>query len=89
MKRRGANGGDYYSFQLKEKFFDTYKVGVVYWPIVQTVNFAFVPARNQVIFVSFFSMVWSTFMAYIQHLEVQRLKEQKIEKAKRKAVMVK
>lgn len=58
---------------MKEKFFDTYKVGVIYWPIVQTVNFAFVPARNQVIFVSFFSMVWSTFMAYIQHLEIQRM----------------
>lgn len=80
---------------MKEKFLDTYKVGVVYWPIVQTLNFAFVPARNQVIFVSFFSMVWSTFMAYIQHLEVERLRQEKAEIAavvkpkKPKAVMVK
>lgn len=68
----------------------------MYWPIVQTINFGFVPARNQVMFVSFFSMVWSTFMAYIQHLEVERLRKQpptpttptaKVKKPK--AVMVK
>lgn len=79
------------SWQVKEKFFDTYKVGVIYWPIVQTVNFGFVPARNQVIFVSFFSMVWSTFMAYVQHLETKRSLEKNLEqkKSKKKAVFVK
>lgn len=78
-------------WQVKEKFFDTYKVGVIYWPIVQTVNFGFVPARNQVIFVSFFSMVWSTFMAYVQHLETKRSLEKNLEqkKSKKKAVFVK
>lgn len=85
--------------EVKEKFLDTYKVGVVYWPIVQTINFGFVPARNQVIFVSFFSMVWSTFMAYMQHLELKRLEQQKVveeeeaqkikKKKKMKAVMAK
>lgn len=79
------------SWQVKEKFLDTYKVGVIYWPIVQTVNFGFVPARNQVIFVSFFSMVWSTFMAYVQHLETKRSLEKNLEqkKSKKKAVFVK
>lgn len=70
--------------QVKEKFWDTYKVGVIYWPCVQTVNFAFVPARNQVIFVSFFSMLWSTFMAYMKHMEIERLKQRKLEKKEKK-----
>lgn len=54
-------------------------------------NFGFVPARNQVIFVSFFSMVWSTFMAYVQHLETKRSLEKNLEqkKSKKKAVFVK
>lgn len=94
-----GKGKEEAKLEVKEKFLDTYKVGVVYWPIVQTINFGFVPARNQVIFVSFFSMVWSTFMAYMQHLELKRLEQQKVveeeeaqkikKKKKMKAVMAK
>ncbi|KAH8318128.1 hypothetical protein KR074_010471 [Drosophila pseudoananassae] len=56
--------------EVADKFLEAYKVGVIYWPCVQTVNFAFVPARNQVVFTSFFSMCWTTFLAYIKFLQM-------------------
>ncbi|BFF90039.1 mpv17-like protein [Drosophila madeirensis] len=56
--------------EVSDKFLDAYKVGVIYWPCVQTVNFAFVPARNQVVFTSFFSMCWTTFLAYVKFLQL-------------------
>lgn len=67
-------------FQVSAKFFDTYKVGAVYWPIVQTINFQFVPVKNQVICTSFFSMLWSAFLAYMKHLEIEKnkLKDEKV-----------
>lgn len=60
--------------QVSHKFFDTYKVGAIYWPIVQTFNFSVVPIRNQVVCTSFFSMLWSSFLAYMKHLEVKAKK---------------
>ncbi|XP_037947500.1 mpv17-like protein [Teleopsis dalmanni] len=56
--------------EVSNKFFDAYKVGVIYWPCMQTVNFAFVPLRNQVVFTSFFSMCWTTFLTYIKYIEI-------------------
>lgn len=61
--------------QVAAKFFDTYKVGVIYWPIVQTFNFTFIPVRNQVVCTSFFSMMWSAFLAYMKHLELEKKKQ--------------
>lgn len=69
-----------FTLQVKDKFFDTYKVGAIYWPIVQTINFKFVPVKNQVVCTSFFSMMWSAFLAYMKHLEIERknLEKEKI-----------
>lgn len=53
------------------KFIDTYKVGVIYWPTMQTLNFSFVPVKNQVVCTSFFSMIWSAFLAYMKHQQIQ------------------
>lgn len=58
-------------FQVANKYIDTYKVGMAYWPTVQTLNFAFVPLKNQVVCASFFSMLWSSFLAYEKHLEIK------------------
>lgn len=56
--------------QVRAKFFDTFKVGAVYWPCAQTLNFTFVPVKNQVVVTSMFSMLWSSFLAYMKHLEL-------------------
>lgn len=58
-----------HGIQVRTKFFDTYRIGAVYWPVVQTFNFTFIPVKNQVVFTSFFSMLWSSFLAYMKHLE--------------------
>lgn len=64
--------------EVVEKFWETYKVGFVYWPTIQTINFMVVPQKNQIIFACFFGLVWTTFMAYIKHLDIHHLKEKKI-----------
>ncbi|XP_017471160.1 PREDICTED: mpv17-like protein 2 isoform X2 [Rhagoletis zephyria] len=57
--------------EVSDKFLDAYRVGIIYWPCVQTINFTFVPPRNQVVFTSFFSMCWTTFLTYVKYLQAQ------------------
>lgn len=45
----------------------------MFWPIVQTVNFTFIPAKNQVVFTSFFSMLWTSFLAYVKYLSLETI----------------
>lgn len=52
--------------QVSSKFVSVYTIGFVYWPITQTINFAWVKPRNQVIYVSFASLIWTTFLAYMK-----------------------
>lgn len=57
-------------WEVRNKFFEAYKVGVIYWPCVQTINFTLIPVKNQVVFASFFSMLWTAFLAYTKYLEL-------------------
>lgn len=52
--------------EAQNKFWDTYKVGFFYWPCVQTVNFALVAPKNQIIVAGFFSLIWTTFLAFVK-----------------------
>ncbi|XP_053698820.1 mpv17-like protein [Sabethes cyaneus] len=52
--------------EVQNKFWDTYKVGFFYWPVVQTVNFSLIRAKNQIIAAGFFSLIWTTFLAYVK-----------------------
>ncbi|GAB0093225.1 SYM1 [Sergentomyia squamirostris] len=70
--------------EVQEKFFDTYKVGAIYWPCVQTINFTLVPQKNQVVFVSIFSMLWSSFLAYMKHMEIEKIRQKKLDKKQKK-----
>ncbi|KAL9888721.1 pasang lhamu isoform 1-T7 [Glossina fuscipes fuscipes] len=58
--------------EVSMKFFDAYKVGFIYWPIVQTYNFAFVRPKNQVVVSSIFSTLWTAFLSYVKYVELQR-----------------
>ena len=55
--------------EVKDKFPQTYKVGVCFWPVVQTINFTFVSEKNRVPFVSVCSFCWTIFLAYMKQLE--------------------
>lgn len=55
--------------EVKQKFPETWKVAVCVWPVVQTINFSFIPEKNRVPFVSMASLLWTTFLAYMKQLE--------------------
>lgn len=50
----------------------TYKVALMVWPSVAFINFAFIPERNRVPFISVCSLCWTTFLAYVKQLEKQQ-----------------
>lgn len=57
--------------QVETKFWPTWKVGVCFWPILQTINFCYVKEKNRVPFVSACSLVWCCFLAYMHQLELK------------------
>ncbi|XP_063369250.1 mpv17-like protein 2 [Cydia amplana] len=59
--------------EVKEKFWPTYKIGVVFWPTAQTINFYFVSEKNRIVFVSAASFVWTVYLAHM------KAKEQRVE----------
>lgn len=61
--------------EVKEKFWPTYKMGFVYWPTVQTLNFYFMPEKNRVVFVSAASFVWTVYMAHMKSLKPKAITE--------------
>ncbi|XP_034837138.1 mpv17-like protein 2 [Maniola hyperantus] len=56
--------------EVKEKFWPTYKVGAIFWPTAQTINFYLVSEKNRIVFVSVASFVWTTFMAHMKAKEL-------------------
>lgn len=58
--------------EVRQKFWPTWKVGMCFWPIFQTINFAFVPERNRVPIISLGSLVWTIFLAYMKQLELEQ-----------------
>ncbi|XP_012350589.1 mpv17-like protein [Apis laboriosa] len=57
--------------EVKHKFWPTYKIGVCVWPILQTVNFFFIPEHNRVVYVSCCSLIWTSFLAYMKALNAK------------------
>ncbi|XP_076159979.1 mpv17-like protein [Ptiloglossa arizonensis] len=55
--------------EVKQKFWPTYKVGVCVWPVLQTINFFFIPEHNRVVYVSCCSLIWTSFLAYMKARE--------------------
>ncbi|XP_034256893.1 mpv17-like protein isoform X2 [Thrips palmi] len=52
--------------ETREKFLPTWQTAVCVWPFVQTVNFRFIPEKNQIPFVSLCSFLWTVFLAYMK-----------------------
>ncbi|XP_072932809.1 mpv17-like protein [Epargyreus clarus] len=63
--------------EVREKFWPTYKIGVVFWPTAQTLNFYFVAEKNRIVFVSAASFVWTVYLAHMKSKEqkLMRLEE--------------
>lgn len=45
------------------------KAAICIWPAVSTVNFALIPERNRVVFISICSLMWTCFLAYMKQLD--------------------
>lgn len=61
--------------EVRAKVPPTYKVAICIWPLLQTFNFAVVPEKNRVPFVSMCSLLWTIFLAYMKQLELEKLQQ--------------
>lgn len=52
--------------EVRQKFWPTYKIGVIFWPTVQTLNFYFISDKNRIVFVSAASFVWTVYLAHMK-----------------------
>lgn len=51
----------------KDKFLVTYLLDCAVWPLLQTINFTFVPLKAQVLFVSMANLGWNTVLSLMAH----------------------
>ncbi|CAD0196798.1 unnamed protein product [Chrysodeixis includens] len=59
--------------EVEAKFMPTYKMGVSIWPAIAMINFCLIPPRNRVPFISLCSLVWTCFLAYMKHLDKEKV----------------
>ncbi|XP_026111991.1 mpv17-like protein isoform X2 [Carassius auratus] len=50
----------------REKFLNTYKTGLTYWPVMQFLNLALVPPLIRTAFTGCCGFVWATFLCFSQ-----------------------
>lgn len=50
----------------REKFLNTYKTGLMYWPVMQFLNFALVPPLIRTAFTGCCGFIWATFLCFSQ-----------------------
>jgi len=51
----------------------TYLIDYSFWPLVQGINFHFVPVRHQLLVVNTFCYFDDIFLTYVQHNELPRI----------------
>ncbi|KAK1795181.1 hypothetical protein P4O66_010357 [Electrophorus voltai] len=50
----------------KNKFWTSYKTGIVYWSTMQAVNFSLVPPVARTVFVGVISLGWTVFLCHFR-----------------------
>ncbi|XP_074136712.1 mpv17-like protein [Sminthopsis crassicaudata] len=51
---------------LRQKFWNTYKTGLMYWPFMQLTNFCFVPIYLRTAYTGLCGFLWAIFLCYSQ-----------------------
>jgi len=55
--------------KIKKEYVPTFKMDITVWPPAQAINFFFVPAPYRVLYISFISLFWNTYLSMVQHRE--------------------
>ncbi|XP_053131877.1 mpv17-like protein isoform X2 [Hemicordylus capensis] len=50
----------------RQKFWNTYKTGLMYWPFVQLSNFSLVPVHLRTAYTGLCGFIWATFLCFSQ-----------------------
>ncbi|CAH8545956.1 unnamed protein product [Schistosoma turkestanicum] len=50
--------------RCRQSFISAYLSDLAYWPVLQTINFAFVPSSYRVLYVIFFTSLWNTYLCF-------------------------
>nr|XP_028562009.1 mpv17-like protein [Podarcis muralis] len=50
----------------RDKFWNTYKTGLMYWPFVQLSNFSLVPVHWRTAYTGLCGFIWATFLCFSQ-----------------------
>ncbi|RDD40226.1 Mpv17-like protein 2 [Trichoplax sp. H2] len=53
--------------EWQRKFWPTYKVDVIVWPIGQAINFKFIPGTWRVLYVNVLTLFYDIFLSYMKH----------------------
>ncbi|KAM9299379.1 mpv17-like protein [Gastrophryne carolinensis] len=61
---------------LKEKFWPTYKTGVLCWTVFQTINFSIIPPLVRTAYIGACAFVWTTFLCYIRNRDIDQVATQ-------------
>ncbi|XP_069876404.1 mpv17-like protein [Dipodomys merriami] len=59
-------GKDDVFLDLRQKFWNTYKSGLMYWPFVQLTNFSLVPVHWRTAYTGLCGFFWATFLCFSQ-----------------------
>ncbi|KAG0712068.1 PXMP2/4 family protein 4 [Chionoecetes opilio] len=61
--------------EWSRKFLSTWMISLSVWPLIQSLNFGLVPAKNRVMAMSLGSFLWMVFISYMQHTRADDLPE--------------
>ncbi|XP_045473142.1 mpv17-like protein isoform X1 [Harmonia axyridis] len=76
MEGKGLDGA---CEAVNQKFLPSWQVGIFFWPVLQTINFAWVPEKNRVPYVSACSLVWCCFLSYMHQLQLKKMEKQPVD----------
>lgn len=56
-----------YKKTLQERYFATLQTNYKFWPLVQIINFSFIPLENRILFVNVAAIFWNTYLSWMAY----------------------
>ncbi|OWF35546.1 mpv17-like protein 2 [Mizuhopecten yessoensis] len=73
LEGRGVDGA---LQEVKDKFLTVYVIDWFVWPPAQFINFYYLPVKLRVVYVSFLTLIWNTFLSWYKHREISHQHEE-------------